>query len=249
MSEHPAYELVGDPESIGSFVFCCEHGGNRVDAPLWPSESDREVLATHWGWDIGARDLTSSLVDLLGGQAVVAAFSRLVIDPNRPPGAATSIVQSVEGTVIDFNRELSPDEIARRHESCFHPYHDAVDRCVDARAQHAEPFHLLSVHSFTPQYLGQTRPMEVGILFREFDHLAFDLEQSLSREGFATALNAPYSGKGPDALIYSVQTHAERVGVPYLELEVRQDLIDTPAKAAEVAERIARGLEAFRPTR
>ncbi len=64
-------------------------------------------------------------------------------------------------------------------------------------------------------------------------------------EGFAVELNAPYSGF--DGLIYSARRHGLEHGIEYLELEVRQDLIDTPAAAERVGLRIARALTAYAP--
>ena len=65
----------------------------------------------------------------------------------------------------------------------------------------------------------------------------------MAAEGFDTALNAPYSGK--DGLIHAARHHGREQGVVYLELEVRQDLIDDAEKADAVGERIARALEVY----
>ena len=89
--------------------------------------------------------------------------------------------------------------------------------------------------------------MEVGVLFDDFDEDAWHLEEALTLEGFESVLNAPYSGRGPGALIYSAQRHGRSLGVKYLELEIRQDLIDTDDKAREVAHRLGRALDVFRP--
>ncbi len=48
-----------------------------------------------------------------------------------------------------------------------------------------------------------------------------------------------------DGFIHSANRHGNLHGIPYVDLEVRQDLLDTPAKAAAAAERIARALTAF----
>jgi predicted N-formylglutamate amidohydrolase len=108
---------------------------------------------------------------------------------------------------------------------------------------------LVAVHSFTPIYLGTPRAMEIGVLFDDFDREAWELEQALERAGFAAALNAPYSGKPPAGLIYSPRRHGQHAGIKYLELEIRQDLIDRPERAREVGSRIAGALEVFWPGR
>jgi predicted N-formylglutamate amidohydrolase len=50
--------------------------------------------------------------------------------------------------------------------------------------------------------------------------------------------NEPYFVN--DLTDYSIPVHAERRGLPYLELEIRQDLIATEAGQAEWAARLTR---------
>ncbi len=241
--ENPV-ELAGDPTEGGPFVFTCEHATNEL--PEWePSPSERATLAEHWGWDIGAADLTRALAGLTGSCAVLSRFSRLVCDPNRDPQEPSFVVEAVEGRPISWNRGLDAAERLRRQSRYFDPYHAAIDRTLHSRRRVGTETRLCAVHSFTPVYLGQTRPMEVGVLFDAWDEHAWRLEGALAAEGFAAVLNAPYSGL--DGLIYSASRHGRAHGLVYLELEVRQDLIDDPAKARAVAARIARALEVFAP--
>jgi predicted N-formylglutamate amidohydrolase len=241
---HTPYEIAGDPLAGGPFVFTCEHATQEL--PEWePGEADRAALAAHWGWDIGAADLVRALAARTGGCAVLARFSRLVCDPNRAPEEPSFVVETVEERALSFNRGVGDAERQRRRERYFDPYHAAVDRTLSARGDLGTPFRLCAVHSFTPVYLGEARPMEVGVLFDAFDEEAWRLEGALAAEGFACALNAPYSGK--DGLIYSARRHGRAHGLVYLELEVRQDLIDSRAKAEAVAARVARALAVFAP--
>ncbi len=238
------FESVGDPAAGGPFLFTCEHAAN--DLPEWePEPPDLPLLAAHWGWDIGAADLTRALAGLTRSCALLSRFSRLVCDPNRDPAEPSFVVEVVEGRRLAWNRGVGAAERRRRQERYFDPYHDAIDRALRARRAAGTEVRLCAVHSFTPVYLGQSRPMEVGVLFDAFDEHAGRLEGALAAEGFAAARNAPYSGK--DGLIYSARRHGRAHGLVYLELEVRQDLIDSPAKARAVAARVARALEAFAP--
>ena len=100
---------------------------------------------------------------------------------------------------------------------------------------------LLSVHSFTPVLGDEIRPMEMGVLFDRFDSVAHRLASHLREQGFVTALNEPYDGK--DGAIYSAGRHGCRHGVIYLEIEIRQDIIDTPEKVADVASRLAQAVD------
>jgi predicted N-formylglutamate amidohydrolase len=237
------FEAVGDPTDAGPFVFTCEHASNRLPSWLSASASDRVLLGDHWGWDVGARDVTVALVRQLGGQGLLSRFSRLAADLNRDPADPALVVRSIDGTAVQFNTEVDQAEIERRTRRLHHPYHDSVDQALRRRAALAAPFQLLSIHSFTPLYLGRRRPMEIGVLFDDFDEQAWRLEGALTEVGFEAALNAPYSGKPPDNLIYSAQRHGRAHGLHYFELEIRQDLIDTPARASAVAARIAQALQ------
>jgi predicted N-formylglutamate amidohydrolase len=242
-----AFETAGDPADAGPFLFTCDHASNRLPFGLVATPSDQELLDDHWGWDIGARDVTLALVDRFGGQAVLSRFSRLVADPNRSPDQDSFVVRQIDGQPISFNQAVDAAELSRRAELLFDRYHQAVDRELRARIALGPPVHLLSIHSFTPSYLGRARPMEIGVLFNDHDEDAWHLESALSDAGFESALNAPYSGKPPDRLIYAAERHGTEHGIKYLELEIRQDLIDTPATAQAVAGRIATALDVFRP--
>ena len=240
----PAYEIAGDPGAGGPFVFTCEHATNEL--PEWePEPGDRRFLAEHWGWDIGAGDLTRALGRLTGSGAVLARFSRLVCDPNRDPEEPSFVVTAIDGEALALNRGVDAGERRRRRERYFDPYHAAIDAALRARRTRGGEFRLCAIHSFTPVWLGQPRPMEVGVLFDAHDEHAWRLEGALAAEGFAVALNAPYSGK--DGLIYSARRHGRAHGLVYVELEVRQDLIDSGAKAEAVAVRVARALSVLAP--
>ncbi|MDJ0868828.1 MAG: N-formylglutamate amidohydrolase [Myxococcota bacterium] len=239
------YEIVGDPRRGGPFVFTCEHATNAL--PEWrASAADRPLLEDHWGWDIGAADLTRDLAARTGSCAVLSRFSRLVCDPNREPGEPSFVVEVVEEHPLSFNLGVDAAERARRRRRYFDPYHDAIDRTIDARTALHTPVRLCSIHSFVPIYLGNPRPMEIGVLFDAYDEHAWRLEGALAEQGFETVLNAPYSGF--DGLIYAAQRHGRAHDLVYLELEVRQDLIDTPAKAGAVGKRIAEALAVYAPT-
>ncbi len=239
-----AYEVVGDIQAGGPFVFTCEHATRNL--PEWKEEdAEREILADHWGWDIGAGDLTRDLVRRTGSCGVLSRFSRLICDPNRYPEDETFIVRAVDGRSLSFNRDVDEAEHQRRKDLYFDPYHDAIDRTVRERIQLGTPVRLCSIHSFTPVFLGKVRPMEIGVLFDIHHEAAFRLEGALAEQGFEVALNEPYSAK--DGLAYAAERHGKGNDIVYLELEVRQDLIDTEAKASAVGERIARALEWFAP--
>jgi predicted N-formylglutamate amidohydrolase len=236
-----AYEIAGDP-TAGPFLFTCEHATRRL--PEWePCADDLPYLEDHWGWDVGAGDLTRELARLCGSGALLSRFSRLVCDPNRDPGEPSFVVREVAGHALSWNRAVDDAERARRRARYFDPYHAAIDRALAQRASAGAPARLCSIHSFTPVWDGRARPMEIGVLFDAHEELARRVANALADEGFAVAENEPYSGMA--GLIYAAQRHGRTHGVVYLELEVRNDLIATPDRARAVAPRIARALATY----
>ena len=238
------YQVVGDPVAGGPFVFTFEHATYLL--PEWRAElADLPLVEDHWGWDVGAADLTRTLIELTTSCGVLSRFSRLVCDPNRDTSEESFVVEQVEGHAVSFNRGVDAAERRRRQRRYFDPYHGAIDRTIRARKAVGTPVRLCSIHSFAPLYLGRARPMEVGVLFDVHDEHARCLEGALAEQGFETALNAPYSGR--DGLIYSALRHGTAHDLVYLELEVRQDLIDTPVKALATGRRIAKALACYAP--
>jgi predicted N-formylglutamate amidohydrolase len=227
-------ERIGTPRA-GALVFTCEHASNRVPPPWRRSRADAALLLDHWGWDIGAAAVTRHLVARLGGAGVLSRYSRLLCDVNRAPDDPTLVLQRCDNALVSFNRRYDRAErVARFHT----PFHAAVDAAMAA----ARPRFLVSIHSFTPVFRGHVRPMDAGVLYDAHDAAAARVVDAMRVEGFTCAHNEPYSGK--DGLIYSAARHGVRHDVPYLELELRQDRVGTPARAVAVAERVARALTA-----
>jgi predicted N-formylglutamate amidohydrolase len=168
-----------------------------------------------------------------------------VCDPNRDPGERSFVVGAVQGHTLSFNRGVDGVERERRRVRYFDPYHAAIDRALAARVAAGPEVRLCSIHSFTRVFDGCARPMEVGVLFDAHEAHAERLVGALADEGFAVARNEPYSGFA--GLIYSARRHGRAHGVVYLELEVRNDLIETPERARATAERIARALTVYAP--
>jgi len=229
-----AFEILGQRQPEPGFVlYTCEHASNRVPRPLRPRPADRRLLAMHWGYDIGAANVTRSLVRRdVGSQGVLSRFSRLLIDPNRDPSDPTAILHSCDEGAPTFNRHA----VVAKRVARFHvPFHAALDTAIQAR-----PRALVSIHSFTPVFRGNARAVEAGVLFDAHDDIALRLVETLRAEGFATEPNEPYSGKA--GLIYSAARHGNAVACPYLEIELRQDLIATARTASAVAARVHRAI-------
>jgi predicted N-formylglutamate amidohydrolase len=242
VANEAAFETIGDPGSPVGLVLTCEHAANAL--PEWTAEpADLPLLFDHWGFDIGAAALTRWLVAEVGGVAVLSRFSRLVCDPNREPDDPTFVVERIGRRVLSWNRAVDERERRRRRDRYYAPYHAEIDRIIDGRLAAGQPTRLCSIHSFTPQLEGALRPMEIGVLFDDHEALAGRAERALREAGFHTAANEPYSGYA--GLIHAARRHGVRHGIVYIELEVRQDLLETPEAAVRVARRMAPAIADF----
>lgn len=214
--------ILGQP-SNGGILVVCDHASNQV-----PDEInlgiDPELLSQHIAYDIGVMEVANFMVDLSGCTAFVAAHSRLVVDLNRNAEDVNAIPISSDGIEIPGNK-LDATVRQARLERYFQPYHTALE---DLLHQH-RPALILSVHSFTPRLESQPhdhRPWEVGILYNKYETAANLAIERLEGEGLIVGDQLPYSGKLLNA---TMNRHAEANEIPYVGVEIRQDLVDSSA--------------------
>jgi predicted N-formylglutamate amidohydrolase len=235
--DEPAPVRVANPDGAAPFLLTADHAGRIIPKRLGDLGLGASDLVRHIAWDIGIAGVTTRLAALLDAAAVLQTYSRLVIDCNRQPGVASAFPTISEATAIPGNADLTPEEKAARQAAIFDPYHDAIAAMISARGA-ARPVYV-AMHSFTPVYLGEARPMQVALLYNRNPALSRILAELLRAEGGLTvAENAPY--RVSDETDYGVPVHAERGGLDYAEIEIRQDLIADEAGQAEWAARLAR---------
>ncbi|MDD2877697.1 MAG: N-formylglutamate amidohydrolase [Acidiphilium sp.] len=236
--EPPPFRVLR-PDAASRFLLTADHAGNLIPrrlANLGVSEAER---GRHIGWDIGIAGVTEVLSALLGAPAVFQVYSRLVIDCNRRPDVASAFPVISEMTPIPGNVGLDKADKDARRQAIFDPYHQAIDGLIAARrAQGRTPIYV-AMHSFTPIYQGVPRPMDVAVLYHRRPRLSRALAGLLVAEGeLVVAENEPYSVS--DETDYGVPVHAEHGDLDYVEIEIRQDLIETPEGQAEWGRRLAR---------
>jgi predicted N-formylglutamate amidohydrolase len=238
--EPPAVATFGVPGG-SPFLIVCDHASNLIPRSLGTLGVSDSERARHIAWDIGAAGVARLLAERLGTLAILQNYSRLVIDCNRPPHVESSIPTVSERTEIPGNLGLTEAERGRRIEAIFRPYHDRIARELDRRREAKLPTALVAVHSFTPVYLGEARPWHAGLLYNRDDRLARPLIALLRKEGgLVVGDNEPYSVS--DESDYTIPVHAERRGLPYAEVEIRQDLIADEAGQHAWALRLVRHL-------
>jgi len=205
------------------FLLVCDHAGRAVPGSLGNMGVSDADWQRHIAWDIGALGLCERLAPLLDAMCITQVYSRLVIDCNRTPGHPTSIAPRSDGTEIVANQGLSAADKQARVDAIFTPYHQAIAAEIDRRVARSQQVVLISMHSFTPVMAGFARPWKVGLLYNRDARLARACAGILTDAGYLVGDNEPYQLS--DDSDYSVPVHAEQRGLPYVELEIRQDEI------------------------
>lgn len=242
MAHFAAFEHVeGDPSR--GLLLIADHAMNRLPPDYGDLGLPAGAFRRHIAYDIGIETLTRAIARRLGVPAVMAGFSRLLIDPNRGEDDPTLIMRLSDGAVVPGNHPLTAAERERRLR-CFHrPYHRAVEAAVEAveRASGRAPL-LISLHSFTSAWKGVGRPWHVCVLWDRDDRAPRRLLAALAAGGdLVVGDNEPYDGALRGDTMYR---HGTRNGLAHALIELRQDLIADAASATAWADRLAPILEA-----
>ncbi|MBL6933556.1 MAG: N-formylglutamate amidohydrolase [Rhodospirillales bacterium] len=237
-NDPPAYEVI-NPDGAASMLLICDHASRAFPKAMERIGLDESVLDLHIAWDIGAADVTRRLSQKLDAAAVLAGYSRLLIDVNRQPGDPGSIPEISDTTTVPGNLNLSEAQQLERVESFFWPYHHALANSMAHLWRRGVAPALFSIHSFTPSLGGKDRYWDIGVLWNRDPRLAVPLLDKLkTADGgrYHVGDNEPYSGK---EIAYTIDLHAGAAGLPNCAVEIRQDLIETPQGAQHWADILA----------
>jgi len=225
-----------------SFVIAVDHAGPRIPQRLGNLGLPATELERHIAWDIGALPVALGISEALDAPLVAQGYSRLVIDCNRNTHVPSSIPVIGELVEIPGNVGLSDEEVRARRAEVFEPYHAHLRQLLEERKLAGLRTILLSQHSMTNVFKGVRRPMHAAVLYNRDARFARLILELLSREpGLVVGENEPY--KCTEDSDYTVLHHAEARGLPYVELEIRQDLIADATGQAEWSQRLTRVLQ------
>ncbi len=236
-SDEPSAVETVNSGGKSAYVITCEHAGHQIPRSLGTLGLDDSERFRHIGWDIGAADVARWLSIMLDAPLVLQTYSRLVIDCNRSVDRPDAIPVVSESTEIPGNLDLTQLAAEARAKEIHKPYHDEIVRLLDGRRDSGTPTMLIAMHSFTPVFRNVERPWLVGFLFNRDSRLSDALLPHAHGDGDLTVgINEPYAIA--DLSDYTIPVHGERRGIPNIEFEVRQDLIDTTAGQKAWAERL-----------
>lgn len=210
--------VEGDPAS--GLLLVADHASNRVPDDIDLGIHD-DLLDHHIAIDIGVEHLSAALLPRLRSPAIIATISRLVVDLHREHDHSAAVPHESDGYVIPGNAALDDAGRTERIARFWEPYHKQTSAMIDAHG----PDLIFTLHSFTPALetrSHEARPWHAGILYNSDDRAARIAIPKLEALGLTVGDNEPYSGKQLNA---TMNLHAETRGLPYLCIEVRNDLI------------------------
>ena len=221
--DEPPPFVIMNPITETPLLLVCDHASCRFPKSLGDMGLDPFAQRCHLAIDIGAGSLTESLAQSLGVTAVLAQYSRLVVDCNRDLLDSSAFLAYGDGIVVPGNNGLSTAHKELRASEIYWPYHEAVDGQVRRLSAQGTKPALVSVHSFTPVLNGESRSWQIGVLWDKDESLKEIFLEGFRDAGFLTGDNEPYSGKAPAD--YTIDNHGEANGLPCVGIEIRQDLI------------------------
>ncbi len=233
--EDPTPFTIINEMGKGKVLLVGDHVSNVIPEQLENLGLDNDALEKHIAYDIGTKKLINHLSQHLDAPAVLAGYSRLVIDLNRCLEDDSVMPGVSDNQLIPGNLHLSEQQCKQRIKSFYTPYREAIDRMVNRFMEKEIVPAFISIHSFTPEMAGFSRPWHAGILWDKDPRIPVPLMQNLRAHpnGYHIGDNEPYSGKHPAD--FTIDHHAEDAGLPHVSIEIRQDLVNSEDGAEEWA--------------
>ena len=220
-NEPPAIETFNQDGSC-ALLIVCDHASKLVPRKLKNLGLNKTQCKGHIAYDIGAAEVTRLLAQRLNAQAILAGYSRLVIDLNRPPEDPQSILKISDDTFIPGNQGLNKYTQNLRVSNLFDPYHSAINKAIVQLTSYGKQPALLSIHSFSPEFGSKPRPWDIGVLWNRDPRIADPLKKELNELGLIVGDNLPYSGR---ELAYTINLHGAASGIANCAVEINQSQI------------------------
>ena len=233
--------IVENRDGTGDMLLVCEHASNRFPDEFGTLGLTDAERCAHIAWDPGALGLARGLSSRLDACLVHADVSRLIYDLNRPPHAPGAMPVKSEVFDIPGNAAITQADRLARTQAVYLPFHATLHAEIARRIALGRPPVIVTIHSFTPVYLGKKRDVEFGVIHDADPALALKVvEQARALTGLEVRLNEPYSAA--DSVTHTLRLQATPYGLDNVMLEVRNDLISHPQAEDEMAHRLAPAL-------
>ena len=209
--------------------------------PHWfdPKSELRRHEACDWGMQNLFNEIERQTSDIC---LVAAQYSRLLVDINRIPSLIVYEGSSETGEHIHGNMMLGDAEKQKRMDAYYTPYHETVDKVMQDTLKKFGAVIWIDMHSFTPVWQGEPRHVGIGTLKLEKTVLTNKAEAYLEREFKDMFVpDQPYDlAISPHREMNGGNLIAERNNLEYFGLEIRNDLLGTPAQIEIMAEKLVK---------
>ncbi len=232
----PPAEVL-NPDGKASCLLVCDHASSRIPPSLGDLGLEEEQLKGHWALDIGAGNVVRHLSELLDAPAVLAAYTRMVVDTNRRVDHPTAFPETGEGKPIPGNIGLTEEQKQQRIAEVYDPYHARIKDFIDGFLDRGVVPLLLSVHSFTPVFFRQRRQWDMGMLWTQDPRFPKLIIRYFSEKGYRIGDNEPYDARMLRGA--TLHRHGDERRLPNALIEIRNNYIDTDEGARNFAQMIA----------
>lgn len=210
-------------------IISCEHGGNYIPHEFrYLFTGAAKVLSSHRGLDIGALDVAKYMSRQLSAPLVYQRVSRLLVETNRSIGHAQLF--------SEYLTDLSPSIKKYLLGKYYHPYRNAIEQKISQLISEGNQVLHLSVHSFTPEFNGVQRKVDIGLLCDENHVLEAEFCQLWKTEienllpEKVVMINVPYQG-ADDGFTTYLRGKYDQDKYLGIELEINQKYADTDEMA------------------
>lgn len=207
------------------YIITCEHAGNDIPEKYQPLfENQGQVLNSHSGWDPGSLDIAKFLAENLLAPIYFQTESRLLVELNR------SVNHHQLFSI--YTRNLNVVEQQELLLNYYFPYRDQVEQEIMGKIQEGFRVIHLSIHTFTPVWMGRKRKTDIGILFdpdrEEEKKWAEQFQKTLQDDltGFEISHNEPYLGIDDGFTTY-LRKQLNTPAYLGIELEINQKYVGT----------------------
>lgn len=200
-------------------IITCEHGGNEIPEPYRAVfKTEKQVLETHQGFDLGALDVFEYLKPL-SVYSKASKTSRLLIELNRSLHHPQLFSK--------YTKPLNLVEKASIISGYYNPYRNEVESEISKLISKNNSVLHLSIHSFTPNFNGTERHCDIGLLYdsrrpseKEFSRV-LKAQLKLKIPDLNVRFNYPYLGKADGFTTYLRQKFTQNyIGI---EIEINQN--------------------------
>lgn len=207
------------------WLVTCEHATNYVPEAFAPCFKGAEfVLASHRGYDIGAREAAYQLAQGLHANLFVGEVTRLLVELNRS--------DDTPQLWSEFSADLSAKQKAHLMARYYYLHRDTVEQYIHRAIKLGLRVVHLSVHSFTPVLNGAKREVDLGLLFdpdRSFERKLAEiwlLPLARALPDLNVRANEPYHGCDDGFTTY-LRTRFEEHQYAGMEIEMKNTLAES----------------------